>query len=775
MKAIAGWSGEEGIRAPDEPQPPISPAVSVSQYFLGEEVIREVGSVELGPGFLINFEVAPDGQTAIAARTEFAGAGPATVVDLLDLSGDEVRVFESIRLPEFNGHAWIMGPDYVVLRSFDRDELVVIDANQSIDLAAENRVRRIEIPAGLKLHYSLFQVSADRLVLLGDRIITPDDGAEADADGTALVTDRPRETVLLTISISEARIIADTQLPDAGRRTLAGQRFVLIDAETERFGLIAAEGTAADVRPRFLFGHLSESGEFETEGRIPFGRWLEVDANADRLIVREPDRLLEYDWRNTDDPIITALGEPDPLPRIEAINDHYRLNADGEDHLLDVLANDVIHHFEIAPVAGIVELIGAPEGAEIVRGNLVRIPAAALEGVESLRFEYVISNGEQRSSGVVEIDVQSISEDQVRELVQAVRRRAAEDFGVPVDEVEIRSLEKIFNVPLPIVLPDDPQERDLSPGILLTLTVPDATALYAASLEGEIIQVFASHREFLVELGLRAVDENGETLERISAGDNFWLEFNAKDLRQFGAGVYAAFFDLIVPTEHLVVTGPVEYGPGFASIPGGAFDEGEIDDLGAISTEIEAPGNQRQQILRMGVRAVSPGEITLKLGAADQRGSETLLRRRETEVAKENVRYTSLTLDIVEAPASDPLDADGSGFLTAADALVVINFLGRYGTTSLEDLVQRVGAARGEGEEMTDQEISKMRRYDTNGSGEITALDALVVINGLERQSIANELAAGQQVSFAFGTLLDDDDDDDDDPRIESQSPLQPG
>ncbi len=87
------------------------------------------------------------------------------------------------------------------------------------------------------------------------------------------------------------------------------------------------------------------------------------------------------------------------MPIIEAVNDQYRLNANGEDHLLDVLANDVIHHFEIAPIAEIVELIGAPDGAEIVRGNMIRIPAAAFEGVEAIRFEYVISNGEQRSIG----------------------------------------------------------------------------------------------------------------------------------------------------------------------------------------------------------------------------------------------------------------------------------------------------------------------------------------------------------------------------------------
>jgi hypothetical protein len=91
-----------------------------------------------------------------------------------------------------------------------------------------------------------------------------------------------------------------------------------------------------------------------------------------------------------------------------------------------------------------------------------------LEGLDSLRFQYVISDGQHRSSAVVEIDVLSISEVQVRELVKNVRRRAAEDFGVSVDDVEITFVERIFTQPLPIVLPNDGGELDLSPGILVT-------------------------------------------------------------------------------------------------------------------------------------------------------------------------------------------------------------------------------------------------------------------------------------------------------------------
>jgi hypothetical protein len=747
--AVGDSSDPNGIRAPDEP---VQPVVTVSRYFLGEDAIQEVDALEIGSGFLSSFEVAPDGETAVAVRSEFNSAGPTTSIDLLDLSGEQVRVFESIRLDDFSGQVLVGGPDYVVLRSYENSTLVVIDANQQIDVATENRIRRIEIPERLRVSYEYLQVTDDRLVLHAQRTT---DGTEPDANGEPR---HRREKILLTISISEARIIADSHLPDSVV-PLPSQQFFLIDSETERFGFLTRGGTATGDRAQFLFGRMNDDGEFDEEGTISLHRWLEIDANADRLIARESDRILEYDWEHPEDPIVTPLGESDPT--IEAINDEYTLHANGEDHLLDVLANDVIHRLDFVH-AEIVELVGAPEGAEIVGGNQVRIPASALRDAESLRFEYVISDGQHRSSAVVEIEIESIDEDQVRELVEAVRRQAAEDFDVEVEEIEITSVERVFSEPLPIVLPDDPNELDLSPGILVTLTAPNATALYAASLEGEIIQVFASRREFLVDLGLRAVDANGETLEQVTEGDHFWLEFNADDLRSDGLGVYAAFFDLIVPTENLVITGEVEYGPGFTRIAGGELHEGEVDDLGAIGGGIEAPGGERQQILRISVQAVGAGEITLQPGPADARGTEALLRGRETEVPASRVRYSPLTFSIIEPPPGEPLDADGNGILSAVDALVVINFLGRYGTTTLDQLAETVIGPGSEGEEAAAVGLDAMRRYDTSGNGIISPLDALVVINGLGRRTLADEMAEGMQVGIGIDTLIEDDDDDDD-------------
>lgn len=730
-----------GIRAPDEPYPIPVPTVAITQHGVradansdDEAAIVEVNRLDLGEGYLSDFQVAEDGLSALALVTEYGnGVGPASLLHLIDLSGDEMRIFESIRLEDFNGQVLGGNADQVLLRNYNSQALLVVDINQSLDLAAENRIRTIEIPDSLVLGYPHLQVNEDRIVIWADRISDGDQLFPLDFVDAPFFPNFARESVLLTVSLAEAELIGDANLDSHGWQ----RHLVLIDGESQRIGYISDHGIALDALPEFVYGHLNDDGEFESDGAIGTeGQWLEIDANADRLVVRQFDRLVEYDWDNPNEPTVTPLGEP--LPEIEAVNDSYTLFA-GEDHFLDVLANDQIHHFGFAPVAQIVELVGAPEGAEIIGGHSVRIPAAALEGVESVRFEYVISDGTSTSSAVVEIEVESINEGEVEALILAVREQAAEDFGVEVEDVTVTSVERVFGEPLPVVLPDG-TELDLSPGILVILEAPNATALYAASLDGQIIQVFASVRDFLVELGLNAVDANGVALDQVSPGDEFWLEFNAKDLRDFGLGVYAAFIDLELPPDLLEFTGEIEYADGYTGVAGNIVGPHFLDDVGAISEDIDPPGNSLQQILRVGVRALAPGEANLRPEPAGAPGTEALLRGRQTEVPEDRVRYSSLTLEITEGVEGNPLDSNGDGVVTAVDALVVINFLSQYGTTDLSQLAARVRAVSGEGEMIGDIDLDVMRRYDTNRSGTISALDALVVVNNINENLLVTDM-----------------------------------
>ncbi len=759
---------------PNEPLP--LPVANFTRYLLGNDAITEVATTELGTGYVSNVIIAENGLSAIVLRSEYLGAGPTMSIDLLNLAGDAVTVVHRTQLENFQGEVVAVGSQHVVLRNYLDNSLVVVDTNQSTALEAVDRVRRVPVPDRVELQSGSLQVNDDMLVLRAVRRRDSDAAGDPNVrpDGTLPNEPAVRQPILLTVSIEQAAIIADTDI-SAFTGPNASLQLFSIDTEASRFGFVATDYQLNDTldfqRPRLTFGRLSDSGEFSSDGVLPAGRWIETDANADRLLARTSDQLLEFDWVSEDEPVALPLGELEPP--ILAVNDSYELNDTGNDHLIDVLGNDMLGRDGNRYPTRIVELIGAPEGVRVLDDRLIRVPAQAIRDVESLRFGYVISDGETTSTAVVEISVRSISEQRVRELVQAVRERAATDLDVPLDQVDVVSVERVFYGRDVLVGPNGDsviaamsselnadgtrvdRPTTLAPGVLVSLAVPGATARYHASLEGEIAQLFVSRPETLAELGLRAVNDDGQRLERLVVGQEFWLEFSARDLRPGGRGVYAAFFDLIVPNDNLVITGPVVHSTGFSGAQTGSFTEGEIDDLGAVDNGAEAPGQETQALLRIGVRAVGAGRVTLQPEPADSIGTATLIHGLNREIPARNVRYLPLSLSISADPVSSPLDIDNNGSVTAGDALEIIRFLNLYGSIEVDDLESTVRSVRGESEDegMLASEIATMRRLDASGDRKITALDALIIINDLQRQEV--EAAAAIATDF-----LDHNDDD---------------
>ncbi len=763
------------FREPDEPFP--LPVASFTRYLLGDDAITEVATTELGTGYVSNVIIADNGLSAIVLRNEYLGAGPTMSVDLLNLSGDSASVVHRTKLENFQGEVLAVGPQHVVLRNFQDNSLVVVDTNQSTTLEAVNRVRRVPVPDRVELQWESLQVNDDLLVVRAVRLRASDAAGDPNVrpDGTSPNEPAGRQSILLTVSMEQAAIIADTDLSAAiGPST--SLRFFSIDSESSRFGFVATDyaiNFALEYqRPQLTFGRLSDSGEFSSDGVLPVGRWLEIDPNADRLLARTSDQLLEFDWVSEDEPVALPLGEPEPP--ILAVNDSYELNDTGNDHFIYVLENDILGRDMNRYSTRIVELIGAPEGVEVLDGQVIRVSSQAIRDVDTIRFEYVISDGETTSTAVVEISVRSITEERVRELVQAIRQRAASDLDVPVDQVDVVNVERVFfgrDILMgpngdfdPAVMGSDVNADGtrnehpiiMAPGVLVSLSVPGATARYHATLEGEITQLFVSRPETVAELSLRAVNDEGQRLEQLVEGQEFFLEFSARDLRPGGQGVYAAFFDLVMPTDNLVITGPVIYTSGFSGAQTGSFTEGEIDDLGALDNGAEAPGREIQPLLRIGVRAVGAGRVSLQPEPADTIGTATLVHGLNREVPANQVRYLPLSLSITAEPIPDPLDIDNNGDVTAGDALEIIRFLNLYGSVELDDLEATVRSVRGEGEDAASfaSEMTQMRRLDASGDHRITALDALMIVNDLQRQEVEANSA------FAMGSLIDDDDDE---------------
>jgi hypothetical protein len=295
---------------------------------------------------------------------------------------------------------------------------------------------------------------------------------------------------------------------------------------------------------------------------------------------------------------------------------------------------------------------------------------------------------------------------------------------------------------------------------LVVLEFGKSKALYAADLEGDVARLVQWERDHLAEFAVSAVDSRGKPMADVREGDELFLQLKAKDFRDRPLGLDSAFFDLAIPTEYFEVTGNVEFGPGFKAeqfdkfkegAPD-AFKDGVIESLGVKAEETvgelgEGEASEWQEMLRIGVRAVAAGEVELLPQPAGEGGAGALLRGMDQELPDNLVRFVETGFEILPALRDKPHDTTGDGKLTPRDALVVINFLGNFGSVRLADLPGKLGfdSAQSEGETLAS--IDAMKRYDTNGNGIITALDALLVINGLTLASVTAEAEADEEAA----------------------------
>ena len=167
-----------------------------------------------------------------------------------------------------------------------------------------------------------------------------------------------------------------------------------------------------------------------------------------------------------------------------------------------------------------------------------------------------------------------------------------------------------------------------------------------------------------------------------------------------------------------------------AEVPGEIFLAGPREVLerepAAVVGEITVGGNpgQNGHVLSVddGRFVIDQGVLRLADGVSVRRLDQELIQLRVTATAIAGGASTSAIFDI-EVLVNDlpfhnetlPEDVNGSGDVTPLDALLIINFLNDFGPSEV-----------GPGNPNYD--------YDVNGDGRVTALDALLIINFINRQ-----------------------------------------
>ncbi len=246
-----------------------------------------------------------------------------------------------------------------------------------------------------------------------------------------------------------------------------------------------------------------------------------------------------------------------------------------------------------------------------------------------------------------------------------------------------------------------------------------------------------------INFGLVNADGSSNTSGVVSVGDRVGIQVIVEDLRApiDQTFVFAAFADILYDSGILApantITGDdFNFDVVFASdfnedaAVGTSAQSGIIDEFGTllVQSTAESGGVSNPNLMAtLFFNVVGTGSGRVVGGPADASPfQDTLLFREDDPVPVDQIRYDVLNITATgpEGEAlhnsSMPGDVNNDGEISPIDALLVINHLGRE-TAEAED----VRSAR--------------KFYDVSNDGKATSLDALLVINSLSREQLSRE------------------------------------
>ncbi|MCA9121339.1 MAG: tandem-95 repeat protein [Planctomycetaceae bacterium] len=170
----------------------------------------------------------------------------------------------------------------------------------------------------------------------------------------------------------------------------------------------------------------------------------------------------------------------------------------------------------------------------------------------------------------------------------------------------------------------------------------------------------------LLSVRLSVVDpETLLPLEELHQGDEFILLANVNDLRPEASGVFAAYLDLVYPSEFFSVPADngqavIIYGSEFGNGRSGDLLSGEVDELGTFASSTNPPGSGEQQLVGVRLVATMAGEAHISSNPADvSPDHDLLLFDRDNPVPSDLVVYGDLTLNVLPPLAGHSVDAIG--------------------------------------------------------------------------------------------------------------------
>jgi hypothetical protein len=267
-----------------------------------------------------------------------------------------------------------------------------------------------------------------------------------------------------------------------------------------------------------------------------------------------------------------------------------------------------------------------------------------------------------------------------------------------------------------------------------TVTLSDAVnaEIETATATGTILNDEPTARLTLELLELDAVPG-------LVVGESFLVLASCVDLTQpIPQTLFAAYADIDFEPESLHVDS-IEYSADYLYGRTGNIHQeiGRVADVGATAANYSThPENPLVFVLH--VTALKSGTTTMTSAAGTALLSE-IIRYGDERDQRWLTEFSSLTLSISDARiwhnAALPWDVDGSGDVTPLDALLLINFLNSLSIRP-------------------SQPLDPPRYYDVNADGQCSPLDVLLVINYLNGNPPLDSEAEGEAFQFDQETFF---------------------
>ncbi|MEX1026939.1 MAG: Ig-like domain-containing protein [Candidatus Paceibacterota bacterium] len=218
-------------------------------------------------------------------------------------------------------------------------------------------------------------------------------------------------------------------------------------------------------------------------------------------------------------------------------------------------------------------------------------------------------------------------------------------------------------------------------------------------------------------------------VDTVEVGDEFFAVIDVSNAALLPPPLHSIDVALEFVGQQFSLVGTPQFAIGF-SPPFIRIDEsGQVERLAA--EHIATPSFHEGEFVRLRLRAETLGTGLIALRFPGRDNADGFFR--DTMVLRQNSLYRTAQLLVVEAASAawqnriSPEDVNGDGAITPLDALIIINEMNRRKSlnATLPDPTPENQIER------------RQRMVDVNGDGSISASDALPVINALNRRLIA--------------------------------------